>query len=115
MMRCSQKTNVGYLEEPLLLYRARKKDSNRLTNNVVDWEKAVEYINHKHRATIESLDERTRKQYLLVIAKDGANRSNNVGDKRRKRNYLKQIFWLEPNMKNLIKCALNTVKLRFWR
>lgn len=115
MIRCAQKTKVGIILDPLVLYRIIQKDPSRLTNNVIGWELSVTYINEKHKYTIETLDKSVLKKYHLKIAEDGMYRANTVGDKARRKKYLKQIFLLKPNLKNFYKYLFNTMKIRFWR
>ena len=48
LIRLAQRITFGCVEEPLILYRKDKKDSNRLTNKYFEWKKAVQYIRKKH-------------------------------------------------------------------
>lgn len=114
-IRICQKAKVARLSEYLVLYRVITSDKARLTNNVDAWKNAVTYINKKHKKLIMALSDEEKKERELLIAKDGALRSNNIGNKRLQKKYLKKVAELKPTFTNKFKACLNIYKLSFWK
>lgn len=115
MMRAAQNTKIGIILEPLVLYRAFKRDKVRLTNNIEGWEKAIEYINQKHAITIANLSNSARIRYNVEIAIDGLYRAENNHDLKRRIKYLYILFKAKPSFKSFIKYTFNITNLRFWK
>ena len=47
-IRLAQRKPFYYVNEVLCVYRADRRDTNRLTNKYFEWKKAVKYIHQKH-------------------------------------------------------------------
>ena len=86
-IRFSQHSKVGCVKECLCLYRIVHSDKKKLSNQLVGWEEAVSYIDDKHRSLIDELPKEIAIKHQLLIAKDGQNRANNIGDRRKKISY----------------------------
>jgi len=111
-IRLAQVSKLGYVHQHLCLYRIIKVDPNRLTNKLNGWEKAVEYIENKHKNIINQLPKDIYKKHQLVIARDGVMRATTVGDKKKLRSFLMMQFKCEPTIKNFIKLILNKRNIR---
>ena len=114
-IRACQLSDIGAVHRHLVLYRIIQKDKNRLTNKVVGWEEAVRYIEKKHEGLLKQLTSEQMKAHKIMVAKDGVLRAVNGGDRVSKRKYLKQIYKLEPTLKNFIKFVVNRERLAPWR
>lgn len=114
-IRACQATNVTVVKDWLVLFRISKKDKKRLTNNISGWMDAVEYIDSKHREILNNQSDMIRHKHELMIANDGLKRSNNIGDKKLQKKYLKEILELEPTIKNKICYLLNINRIKFWK
>lgn len=79
-IRFAQITKAGIVPEYLMLYRIIN-NSNNQTSKLYEWREAVEYISDKHKDLITKLPNETYRKYQGFIAKDGMNRSSNIGDK----------------------------------
>lgn len=112
LIRVCQKTNIGVIKDCLLLYRVITSDKKRITNNFDIFEESVGIIENKHKELIMNLPKDIRRQHYALIAKDGARRSERIGDKKISRKYLRIALKNEPNFKNLIKFILNKSKRR---
>ncbi len=112
LIRLCQKAKVGVVREHLTLFRKNTQDKERLTNNIDGWENAVRYIEEKHRDLIDLLPKELQIAYQILVARDGAIRCENMGDKDKKRQYLKQIARLDPNVVNGVKFILNRAEIR---
>ncbi len=55
-IRVAEKTLIGCIDEPLILYRIITNDKNRLSNNLAGWESAVKLINARYRDRINNYD-----------------------------------------------------------
>ena len=107
MIRVCQITKIGYIDEPLILYRQNFLDKNRLTNKVDSWFENVKYINEKYSKYLEKLSLEEIKLRKIMIYYDAVTRYSIVGDKKKKREYLKKIFLLTHKLKDFIKYILN--------
>ena len=112
LIRLCQEADLGKVKENLALFRIIRKDKNRLTNNLDKWEESVQYLEEKHADFLASLPPEMLLAHRKFHARDGATRCENIGDKKRQREYLKQLLILEPTFKNTIKFILNRRKLR---
>ena len=112
LIRLAQITKIGRIDECLTLYRIVNTDKNRLTNKLEGWEDAVKYVNNKYASYISGLSETAKRNRVLMIARDGAVRSDNCGDSQKKRMYLGTVLKNEPNIVNLIKYTFGISKIR---
>lgn len=112
LIRLCQEADLGKIRENLTLFRIIRQDKNRLTNNLDKWEEAVQYLEEKHADFLRSLPPDMLFAHRKYFVLDGALRSENCGDKKQLRKYLKQRLMLEPNAKNMLRFILNKRKLR---
>lgn len=106
-IRICQKSKVYFLNEPLILYRINEKDKNRKTNKIDGWYADTQYIKEKYKNLIDKLSDDEKKKVDLNIYQDGVKRCSLAKDKKRKKEFLKNIYTLEPNLKNFIKYFFN--------
>ncbi len=104
IIRMAQVSETDFVSESLMNYLQiqSKSDPKRLSVKLDEWLKAVEYINNKHKDLISDLNEDEKKQRLLLIYGDAANRCLLSGQMHKRRYYKKKIYKLEPNIKNFI-------------
>lgn len=104
IIRLAQVSETDFVSEPLMNYLQiqSKSDPKRLSVKLDEWLKAVEYINNKHSNLIFDLNEDEKKQRLLLIYGDAANRCLLSGQMKKRRYYKKKIYKLSPNIKNFI-------------
>jgi glycosyltransferase involved in cell wall biosynthesis len=112
-IRLCQITPIGLIPEHLVLYRIVRKDKNRLTNNLVGWEEAVKYVDYKHRKLLDKVSPEIRMQHKAMIARDGAERSFNIGNYDMLKKYTGELFKLEPSIKCRIKYMFYSLVLLF--
>lgn len=112
LIRLAQITRIGRINECLTLYRIINGDKHRLTNKLEGWEDAVKYVNTKYADKIELLSEESKRQRQLMIARDGAVRSDNCGNNKKKRQYLAAVVKIEPNIINIFKYIFGISKIR---
>jgi len=99
------------VKERLFIYRVINKDKSRLSNNIEGWKDAVKYCNNKFAEQLEALPPEMRRMRELTILKDAANRANQSGNSKLKRDYLKKIYRMEKTPKNLFKWLLNIISV----
>lgn len=109
-IRVCQISKVAFLDECLILYRVNKKDKNRKTNHFDSWLETTQYINHKYSDLINKLTNDEKKKVKALVFYDAANRCDAIGDKKRKKYYYKEIYKLNPTLKNYIKYVFNIDK-----
>ena len=104
IIRLAQISETDFIPEPLMNYLQvqAKSDPERLSGKFDQWLEAVEYINNKHKDLIQNLDEDEKKERQLLIYGDAANRCLMSGQMRKRRDYKKRIFKLEPSIKNFV-------------
>ncbi|MCI8562097.1 MAG: glycosyltransferase family 2 protein [Lachnospiraceae bacterium] len=88
-IRILQVTNAVCVRENLVLYRVISSDSNRLSNKIQGWEKAVEYIIDKHKKLFDKLSEDENNLRLVYIYIDGFNRARQAKNKK----YMVKYAW----------------------
>lgn len=107
LIRICQLTEVGIVRENLVLYRLNLDDRNRLSNNIDGWTDSVQYIESKHEQLIRSLPDSVKRNHQILIAHDGAVRAGNAHRGKLKRKYLREVFILNPSLRNFMKYVLN--------
>lgn len=112
MIRLCQVTEIGVVNEPLLLYRVRTNDKARITNNLDKWQKSVDIIEKKYKEILDSLPNDIYKKHMALIASDGARRAGRINNRKLQKKYLKQNYENEKNIKNLIKYIFNISRIR---
>lgn len=103
LLRTAQKTYIGVLQEPLVLYRCITTDKGRLTNRMTKWEKAIDYILLKHRYTFDLLPISTKNKFLKLVALDGYSRACTNRSLIKKLKYLYRLFVIEPSIKSFVR------------
>lgn len=83
LIRLAQIAQFEYVNEPLVVYRLDKNDTNRLSNKFFDWKKSVAYIREKHKALYGQLSFKERVLYGAHLYSDAANRARMCGLKLR--------------------------------
>lgn len=73
-IRIANETLIGYINEPLFLYRVNYSDKLRLTNKYQGWWEAIHYIENKHLSLMEKLPDDIKKYWNIMIYKDAASR-----------------------------------------
>ena len=113
-MRLAQITDFGSVKDYLVLFQlvSTNQSTKRLTYNLDGWEESVAYINKKHRDKISQLPEDILKDYKLFTVQDGCGRSQRSGNKKKLHYYLKELYHLEPNVKNFIKLLVNNFYIK---
>ncbi len=111
-MRLFQKTLVGVVRENLVLYRAIKADTGRLSHDISAWEQTVEQIYAKHADEMNALTSVEIRQRDENRYKDGARRCQLCGDKKREKAYLRKAFGLSHSPKDFVKYVLNTTSIK---
>ncbi len=106
-IRLCQISKVAFLNEPLILYRINLQDKNRKSNQFEGWLETTRYIYNKYKELIEKLNENEKKCVTLLVYHDAVNRCDNMGDKKKKRKYLREIYRIQPTLKNYIKYFIN--------
>lgn len=83
LIRLAQIAQFEYVDEPLVVYRLDKNDTNRLSNKFFDWKKSVAYIRGKHKTLYNQLSLKERVLYGAHLYSDAANRARMCGLKLR--------------------------------
>ena len=107
MIRIAQITQIGFIDNPLILYNHNLLDKKRLTNNLDGWKECVQYINEKHSEIISKLNVKEKKLRQKMIYIDAIVRYGIIGDKRNLRKYLLKNFILSKSVKDFMKFILN--------
>lgn len=107
-IRIANKTKIGCIDEPLILYRIIEKDINRNTNNLNGWQESVTKMSEKYADRLSQCRESTKMLWKLNILYDGANRAENAGLRREQRHYLFEIYKITHKLKHFVRCILNT-------
>lgn len=121
IIRMAQISETDFIPEPLMNYLQiqSKSDPERLSGKLDEWLKTVNYIDNKHKELIERLSETEKKDRLLLIYGDAANRCLLSGQMKKRRYYKKKIFNLQPSFPNLIAYILGIdkqfIRLKFKR
>ncbi|MGN1327677.1 MAG: glycosyltransferase family 2 protein [Clostridia bacterium] len=110
-IRICQVSKVAFIRECLILYRVNLNDKNRKTNKFDEWIQTTEYVHEKYKNLIDRLSEEEQKKVEMLVCYDAVTRCNATGNKKKKRSYLKKIYELNPNIKNLIKYIFNIDKM----
>lgn len=95
-MRAFQGHQVAVVKEDLVLYRENISDRARKTNNVVDWEKSVQYIQKKHAVLFGKLKNDELARQSFYICWDGILRARNC----KNIYYFLKYFYLIMRMKD---------------
>lgn len=103
LLRSAQKTFIGVIREPLVLYRSITSDKNRITNNMTKWERAIDYILRKHKYTFELLPFCVKKDFFKLVANDGYARACTNRSIVKKIKYLYKLFAIEPSIKSFVR------------
>lgn len=98
LIRLSEKYIFGCVEEALVDYYRDLSDPNRLTNKLDIYLESFPIIDNKYSERIQLLSPQFEMAWRMQYLRECANRSFNRNERRR---YLKQIFRLEKNVKNL--------------
>mgnify|MGYP003288576104 CR=1 FL=1 len=93
LIRLAQIIQFEYVNEPLVVYRSDKNDTNRLSNKFYDWKKCVAYIRKKHNTLYNQLSFKESLLYRTHFYSDAANRARMCGMKFR---YLMYFLMLIP-------------------
>ena len=104
-MRAFQGHNVAVVKEDLVLYRENISDRARKTNNVVDWEKSVQYIQKKHAVLFGKLKNGELARQSFYICWDGIFRARNC----KNFYYFLKYFYLIMRMKDTRRIFLGKV------
>lgn len=107
-IRLADKTLIGYVNDPLIIYRIISSDKNRVSNNFYGWKKSVNYMEKKYAERLSRCNRETKQLWKLTILSDGACRAGNAGLKNVQREYLWKIFTITHKPKHLVKCLINT-------
>lgn len=113
-IRFAQITKAGIVPEYLMLYRIIN-NSNNQTSKLGEWEKAVEYVENKHREIIVKLPKTIYRKHRGFIASDGLQRAINADDKRKRMEYLGMTIGYCPSLKHIIKALTSKKGIDFIR
>lgn len=102
-IRISNNTKVGYVNEPLFVYRIIRSDKNRLSNKYEQWWSAISYIEKKHKVLFDKLPEEIKKKWKILVYNDAASRCKNAGLKKEERKNRWEVFKYSHDMKDLVK------------
>lgn len=78
-IRLAQLCPFYVVQEPLVVYRINKKDSNRLTNKYFEWKDSVKYIYYKHKALYSQLSFHEKLLVRRLYWKDAKLRTGAAG------------------------------------
>ena len=106
-IRFAQITKAGIVPEYLILYRIIS-NSNNQTSKLEGWERAVEYIENKHKEIIKQLSLKIYRQHMGFIADDGLNRAITCKNLKRKNHYLFMSIRYNPSFKSIVKVLVGT-------
>ena len=109
-LRLIQRCNVELINEPLVIYRKSLKDKKQLTNNYDKWEESVKYINEKHHALFEKLDEHQKCLKKETYYKEAAYRTSAVGEKNMMRNYYKKAYEMTKKAEYFIRWKMGITR-----
>lgn len=110
MIRICQRTIVGCVFEPLVIYYA-VPSANRLSTKYFTWLEAISQIKEKHKDLINALSDDERELFEVMICNDAINRCNSkelVGERRKN---LKRLYSLQKTPRNLV-CYLFNISNR---
>ena len=115
--RIAQQTKIGYIDEPLIIYRQNINEKKKLTNNVSGWFENLTYLNNKYSSFISNLNTEENKKRQIMIYRDLVTRYSNLGDKKNKKKYLFKIYKCTHSLKDFIKYLLNLDRITYmkWR
>lgn len=109
ILRLIQICKVGLIEEVLAIAN-REKKVKRLTSKFCDWNSSVEYINEKHKALFEMLDEKNKTKKLEYYYKEAAYRAYASGNKDKMKDYYNKAYRVNPKIEYLIRGKLGISK-----
>lgn len=78
-IRLAQLSPFFVVQEPLVVYRIDKKDSNRLTNKYYEWKDSVKYIYFKHKVLYSQLSFHEKLLVRRLYWKDAKLRTGAAG------------------------------------
>lgn len=103
-IRIANACKIGYISEPLFLYRVSR---NQLTKKYNGWLDAVHYIEKKHEALFEKLSPETKKKWELMVYRDAAYRCRACGLKKKQKEYRYKVWKLSGTPVDFIRYVIN--------